>query len=286
MSSDITNSPTSESSVQSSESVQDSEVDNSAVMFGLPGEKLASCDGHGTLDILKITRILEEAGIPCCLVGTSALRYFGVNRLREWYICIPTAQLDIASSLLKSDPYANDYTPFEPLRVLRLYSLLHTYPRFKCNDISLWFQLIPSQDCHIDCKPSNFERSRMGLPYPKLDIYAQSLLDTYDLVSLHDLVDGMNLSEEWGNEHLDLSGTNDTTWAAQKNELIRAAVPSGDYSCLYELSTTAFSRKETWEVAVRGKEHRLGIKYPKKLFLTRFRLHNDSDPRLSDRIFV
>lgn len=35
----------------------------------------------------------------------------------------------------------------------------------------------------------------MGLHYPKLDIFAQSLLDTRNLVDLIDFVDGMDIPE-------------------------------------------------------------------------------------------
>jgi len=45
-------------------------------------DKRASCGGHGTLEILKVTQVLEGNGIPCCLVGTSALIYYGANRTR------------------------------------------------------------------------------------------------------------------------------------------------------------------------------------------------------------
>jgi hypothetical protein len=55
----------------------------------------------------------------------------------------------------------------------------------------------------------NFERSTTGLPYPKLEIFAQSLLDTCNAVALADFIDGMDLSEECGAEHIDLSGNND-----------------------------------------------------------------------------
>lgn len=47
-----------------------------------PLDKQASYGGHGTLEMLKVTQILEENGIPCCLVGTSALIYYGANRAR------------------------------------------------------------------------------------------------------------------------------------------------------------------------------------------------------------
>lgn len=43
----------------------------------------ASNGGHGTDDTLAITRTLEEHGIPCCLVGNSALVFYGADRLRD-----------------------------------------------------------------------------------------------------------------------------------------------------------------------------------------------------------
>ena len=104
--------------------------------------------------------------------------------------------------------------------------------------------------------------------------------------SLSNLVDGMNLSEEWGSEHLNLSGTNDIAWIERKNEAIRASMPLTDTSCLLELDTAVFCRKEIWEEVVRGKDRRVGYKYPKELYVTRFRLHGEQDPRLTDRDYV
>ncbi|KAF2688441.1 hypothetical protein K458DRAFT_384625 [Lentithecium fluviatile CBS 122367] len=78
----------------------------------------------------------------------------------------------------------------------------------------------------------------MGLPYPSLESFEQSLLDTDDMVSLTDLVDGMGLTEEWGLRHLRVEGENDAAWAEQKNEKIRASVPATEDSYLLELITT------------------------------------------------
>lgn len=144
----------------------------------------------------------------------------------------------------------------------------------------LWFRLIPSEDCHIDCNPSDIERSKLGLPYPKLEVYAQSLLDTFSGVALCDLVDGMNLSKEWGDDHLDLTGTNDVEWTKKKNERIRKNVPDDENACLFELSEIEMPRRQFWEETTGGKEHRLGFKYPKEYYATRFRLHSEGDPRL------
>jgi hypothetical protein len=45
-------------------------------------ERQASGKGHGTLEILEIIKEFNEAGIPSCIVGVSALMYFGARRVR------------------------------------------------------------------------------------------------------------------------------------------------------------------------------------------------------------
>lgn len=84
----------------------------------------------------------------------------------------------------------------------------------------------------IDCDPSNFIRSPRGLPYPKLDVFIQSCLDTYDMLQLCDVIDGTNVSEEWGENNLDLEGTNDVEWAKEKNKRERSLAESGPILCL------------------------------------------------------
>lgn len=118
-------------------------------------------------------------------------------------------------------------------------------------------------------------RSSKGLPYPKLDILIQSLIDTHDGVALCDVVDGTDLTEKWGLENLDLSGTNDIDWAKWKNDAIRAR--SDSWNVLHLIATTEVSRRKLWENTVRGKEGRLGFKRPKEVFATRFRLRASED---------
>ena len=125
-------------------------------------------------------------------------------------------------------------------------------------------------------------RSKKGLPYPKLDVYIQSLIDTHDIVALCDIVDGTNVTEDWGDTNLDLSGTIDADWIKWKNDTIRAQ-PEGLWNIFCLVETKVVSRRQTWEDAIRGKEKRLGFKYPKDLFATRFRLRGSEDPWLSDR---
>lgn len=46
-------------------------------------EEVPSCGGHGTYEILEITRFLEHHGIESCLVGVSALIFYGAGRVRN-----------------------------------------------------------------------------------------------------------------------------------------------------------------------------------------------------------
>lgn len=50
--------------------------------FGLPGDAIASEAGAGATDILKVIKILEDAGITCCVAGAGALIWFGAGRVR------------------------------------------------------------------------------------------------------------------------------------------------------------------------------------------------------------
>lgn len=43
----------------------------------------ASNHGRGTDDTLRVTQILEEHGILNCLVGVSALKFYGAGRVRD-----------------------------------------------------------------------------------------------------------------------------------------------------------------------------------------------------------
>jgi len=102
--------------------------------------------------------------------------------------------LEQASAVVQEDPFRQLYETCPPASP-QLYSLHHTFPRFKRKGVALWFVIVPSDDCHLECEPANFERSEMGLPYPKLEIFAQSLLATNSMVALTDLIDGMDLTE-------------------------------------------------------------------------------------------
>lgn len=198
----------------------------------------ASNNGYGTDDTLVVTQVLEQHGIPCCLVGVAALVFYGAGRVRDvshfnlgalspyyfcsyrglhetkdWEICVPTELVNQAAELLQSEPHAAQYRLVKPWPIYSPLSVIRTYHRFKSRGADHYFFLVPSIDMHIDCDPSNFTRSLRGLPYPKLDVFIQSCLDTWDMVQLCDVIDGTNVSEEWGEKSLDLEGTNDVEWA-------------------------------------------------------------------------
>lgn len=101
------------------------------------------------------------------------------------------------------------------------------------------------------------------------------------MVSLFDVVDGTNVSEDWGKQNLDLTGTNDREWVAWKNREMRAHQDSWHWA--NEVETAIYSREDVWKEAVRGKEARLGFKHTRNLFATRFRLHGSADPWLEER---
>ena len=182
--------------------------------------------------------------------------------------------------MLTSPPYDQLYEqcPHEPIQV---FSIHHTLHFFKFKGFSLQFYLVPSDDCHLECVAANIERSQTGLPYPKLDVFAQSLLDTMDEVALTDLVDGMDLDNEWASNHLDLSGTQDIAWTKIRNDKIRASAPGR-----FELGEEPRSARAFWEMTVSTKGCRIGIEIPPGVLITRFRVIGSGDPRLEDRYWI
>lgn len=185
-----------------------------------------------------------------------------------------------AVALICSD---SRYLPVQHQLLPQPASLAHTYSRFRRNGVDVHFVLIPSHDAHIECNTSIIRRSSSGLPYPVLSVLIQSFIDTDDVVALDDIIDGTNVSEEWGNTHLQLDGTNDLNWAKRMNEKVYSLFKGGvgPWGCLFP--SEVVSRRYLWESRVRGKLARLGWTRPAELFDTRFRLKGSEDPWKSDR---
>ncbi|KAE8314567.1 hypothetical protein BDV41DRAFT_575527 [Aspergillus transmontanensis] len=170
------------------------------------------------------------------------------------------------------------YQPWEP-ELFQYRSLAYTFPRFRLHGIALRFQIHPSDDAYFNIY--DVDRSPSGLPYPKLESFAQSLLDTQRRSNLFDLVDGMNLSEEWGEGHLNLDKTPDVAYAKQQNEKMAAsAAPGEDPLDYHGVPTHPTPLREIWQEIVRGEQKRIGIELPTEYFATRFFAHGQGDPRL------
>ncbi|KAI6262968.1 hypothetical protein MCOR27_003821 [Pyricularia oryzae] len=245
-------------------------------------DDLASFGGHGTLEALEFTRLLEAQGIPSCVQGVSALIYYGAGRVRDdWEICIPTEQMEQAKLIFENSP---DYEPANPI-LAQPKSLIHSYPRLKRVGINVRFILVPAFDIHFEFKPESLTRSFNNLPYPKLEVLVQSLLERNDSMNLTDLVDGADLSEKWGEDNLNLEGKNDGEWVAKINATVRAMAkgPTDMKTMGCMAPTVLVDKRELWLRIVRKKGLRLGWKRPPELFATRFRLHGEPDPWLRYR---
>lgn len=60
----------------------DAEVEKEVLVnydLGAPGDALADHGGSG--EVRDVIRILNDAGIAACVIGTHALRYYGAGRL-------------------------------------------------------------------------------------------------------------------------------------------------------------------------------------------------------------
>lgn len=66
-------------------------------------------------------------------------------------------------------------------------------------------------------------------------------------------------------------------------EEIRSLISDPDEPCWFERNEKPSSRKETWDGIVRTKDSRIGVECPKEIYATRFRGHNDKDPRVTFR---
>ena len=154
-------------------------------------------------------------------------------------------------------------------------SLLRTYPRFKVVGQSDFWIIVTASYCNIACESANIVKSMGGLPYPKLSVYAQSLLDTQNETDLEELIDGMDLSEEWGEENLNLDGNLDIGWAQRRKDAVRKI---GGNPIFLGLSTTPKERRAAWQALVRRKRARMGVGKPAALYATRWRRHGSQDP--------
>lgn len=162
-------------------------------------------------------------------------------------------------------------------------SLLHTFPRFQLQAASVFLILVPADDCHFVCAAERIEKGPSGLPYPKLQHFIQSLVDTNDEVGLCDAIDGTNVDMDWALHHLNLNGTNDVAWAKRKNEAIETHATSNP---AMGVGIAMREKYDIWREAVNGKRHRIGPKRSPDMFMTRFRIVGSPDPWRVPRDFA
>lgn len=166
------------------------------------GDVDATNGGSGTSEVLEVINALGGAGIPACIVGTHALRYFGAGRVAdEWDMCVPDEKFQAAQHLLENAPHDREYEPAEPTLPC-ISSVRHQFPTYKQRGVHFFFILNPSSACFIDPRPEFCERSQMGIPYPQDVFYTRSLIALQCGADLADMVDAQDLTLEWGQKHL------------------------------------------------------------------------------------
>ena len=193
------------------------------------------------------------------------------------YLCVRDRQHEEAVNLFRAQ--SDVFAPARPSPMIDTHRLLHIFPRFKhIGTIDFWL-ILPASYAHVSCEPSAIEKSLGGLPYPNLKNYAESLLDSQNGVDLEDLIDGMDLSEQWGEENIDLDRDIPIDWARQRN--MKQMEVNG--RIVSELSEEPRARRFDWGRLVRNKLPRLGYKHISATHATRWRRHGSKDPRRHQR---
>ncbi|KAI0508734.1 hypothetical protein F5B22DRAFT_381800 [Xylaria bambusicola] len=241
--------------------------------IALPGDRRA---GHGIDEVLQVIETLKEAGIRCCcIVGGRALRYYGVPRVpTDWHICVPNDQFAAATAAITEldDKYMQWREILPQLR-----SLLHTYPHFKLQGVGFCFYIMPASEYFVnDLDESMIERSLNNVPYPQLEVFAQSLITTQRWPELIQVVDGMDLTEEWGIENLNLGEPSpaEAEYVVEKNKKLTG---------LARLRTKPIDRLEKWKTIVATKKDRIKFHLPKERYDTQFRRKGTTqDPRFKE----
>ncbi len=141
---------------------------------------------------------------------------------------------------------------------------------------------MPAFECLLSPSPDQCEKSASGIPYPKLELFAQSLLNLQQYADLNDLVDGMDLDEAWGETHLlQLDKPAPVEYIREKNDMIASSLPESKKSvaflCL--LSERPRPARDEWLRIVRTKHQRINDELPRHRYLTRFRKVGSRDPR-------
>ncbi|KAJ4387217.1 hypothetical protein N0V93_007806 [Gnomoniopsis smithogilvyi] len=225
-------------------------------------------------DVKEVIRLLGQVGAPACIADVHALRYFGAGRLsNEFDICIPDEKLDSARMIFENDARFEEALPAPP----QFKSLRHTRPTFLMKDVYFVFILIPASDYFIDPSPDCCELSIKGIPYPKLHLFARSLLVLQNPSNLCDLIDGMDLDKEWGESNLDFDDLQRKGLEfSRKQNVMLEQMDAGTLNLNVDY-------RSKWNIKVDEKEKRIEP-MKKGRYKTRWRrIKNDRDPRMKDR---
>lgn len=182
--------------------------------------------------------------------------------------------------MLTSPPLNDKYEVWHPV-MPEPGLLIHTYPRFTLKGVNFFFMLFPAFDCLLSPSPDQCEHSASGIPYPKLEPFAQSLLDLQQYADLADLVDGMDLDEAWGETHLQLDKPPPVEYIRKKNDMIARSLAGSmaDGAFLALLSERPRLARDVWLRTVSTKHRRINDELPRERYLTRFRKVGSKDPR-------
>lgn len=264
-----------------------------------------SAVAHGVYVISKAIQILKDAGIIACIAGVKALRYYGAHRvasvsrsslmpycimhvlmyLQDWDVCVPDAKFDEAAKLF--DRLEDVYEHGDQI-LPQLKSLMHTYPRFRPRDRSdIGFYIVPASEYFlIGLDESMLERSKNGIPYPRLESLAQSLVSTQRWVDLADLVDGMDLDLAWGQAHLTLGQptAEENQYVQWKNDKILSSCSDfpGTRPEAAQLDSRSFDRTKRWSQIIDAKLSRLPTHLLPTSWKTQYRRQGSQDPRLQE----
>lgn len=183
-----------------------------------------------------------------------------------------------------------------PPELLLMQALWHEYPHFRPvseeGDEMSFFIMPSSEEFFQDLDASIIERSKNHIPYPTLEVFAQNLVGTQQWNNLEHLIDGMDLSSDWGHQHLRLGfpSAAEVGYAKMKNSKYaqaRGHLPQyRNHTPVILSDSTALDRTRRWDWIVSKKLERIDPYLVFAGFKTRHRAKDSGDPRLDQHIPV
>lgn len=205
----------------------------------------------------------------------------------DWRICVPDSEFPAAAQLIDGMPEKFERVD-SPMPEFS--SLIHTYPRYRSTREdwkTLGFHIMPSfEDFLGDLDHNAIERSPNNIPYPKLEVFAQNLVSIQKWDHLTALVDGMDLSLEWGQEHLRLGTLSKGEVEHARAKMDKQAqsmfrLGRSDTYSTNGLAIDGVDKSQKWAAIVSQKQTRASSRrYNAANWATQFRRKDSGDPRL------